>query len=105
MWNESNFRIKGYLSNQVTALGAARGESGDTDALVGSLSHMPLWPTLLSESLSLDKRSISSPFFRAQSYTKLLSFSLPTSFYSLAFLCPGFFAHIAFIATFNHIMQ
>lgn len=41
----------------------------------------------------------------AQSYTKLHSFFLPTSFYSPTLPCLGVFAHIAVTATFNHVVS
>lgn len=100
-----NVGDKRDLLNQVTALGAARTEGGARAPQAGPLFHLPLWPIVLSEVLFWCKRDVTSPFFRAQSCTKLLSIFLPTSFYSLALLCLRYFAHIAVTATFNHIMS
>lgn len=45
----STLRIKRDLSNQMTALGAARTEGGARASWFGALSHILLWPILLSE--------------------------------------------------------
>lgn len=89
------------LLNQVLTLGASGAEGSGKAPQVGPLSHMPLWPIMLKR-LSPVGRGTQQPFLQD---TKLLSFFLPTSFYSPTLPCLGVFAHIPVIATFNHVVS